>query len=578
MKWAAAALLCFFMQGALGSGLHEEAVGGTQAYSVELLAKAQPDECFHGVGEPYTSPPCASGKPKTNQAYLWSMTASDQSLWFGTAANPLCGAGAKAETGVNALPIVGEPRAGPLWVCEKQASSFAPPNPLVSPDWRSPRIFRFSRRDGHLEEHTPADPRISEVSGIRAAASQNHLVLLGGPGLPGNEPGVRFFLFGDSGEFLGSHTDPSINNIRQWVRAGKYLYLGAQSADGGDGVILRWDADPRHPFAFTVVGKLPAEAANITLHEGRLFATTWPDIPAYEEVQHFSGGALYMSPPLQEGGLLAEDVQNQWQKVWQAEDYEPDPVVGYTYGGGALASFDGWLYWGTMHIFGTGLEAFELTYGKRGGLEKPLAASLTRRPASLFRGRGFGDKLEIEVLYGFSHAPTFKPIKRDRRGIVRGVWTIAPNGMGKPLWGRAGFGNPWNGYVWSMAVWNNTLFWGTMDASYHVRATLQVAALEIPRLLGMPTFMFPPPATLKKDYGADLFALKGSDGPAVAITTDGLGDPGNFGFRSMEATPEGLYLGTANPYNLLYDPQDPLKSGGWELWRLGMQAAEESGM
>jgi len=44
-------------------------------YDWTLIGKAQADECFAGVGVPYPpGPPCASGQPKVNQAYVWGLT------------------------------------------------------------------------------------------------------------------------------------------------------------------------------------------------------------------------------------------------------------------------------------------------------------------------------------------------------------------------------------------------------------------------------------------------------------------------------------------------------------------------
>ena len=41
----------------------------------DLLAKAAPDECFNGIGMPYTGtvPICEYGMPKVNQAYVWGL-------------------------------------------------------------------------------------------------------------------------------------------------------------------------------------------------------------------------------------------------------------------------------------------------------------------------------------------------------------------------------------------------------------------------------------------------------------------------------------------------------------------------
>ncbi len=56
-----------------------------------LLAKAAPDECFDGIGVDYPAgPPCATGKAKVNQAYIWGMAKAGDDIWFGTMANTHC--------------------------------------------------------------------------------------------------------------------------------------------------------------------------------------------------------------------------------------------------------------------------------------------------------------------------------------------------------------------------------------------------------------------------------------------------------------------------------------------------------
>ena len=64
-------------------------------YQRDLLAKAEPDECFNGIralGDltPPVVPPCSEGQPKVNQAYVWGLTLAGSNLWFGTAANVHC--------------------------------------------------------------------------------------------------------------------------------------------------------------------------------------------------------------------------------------------------------------------------------------------------------------------------------------------------------------------------------------------------------------------------------------------------------------------------------------------------------
>src|SRR5688500_1646423 len=57
----------------------------------ELVARAQPDECYDGIGFPAGAPPCGEGTvPKTNEAYLGAAARSGDHAYFGTIANMPC--------------------------------------------------------------------------------------------------------------------------------------------------------------------------------------------------------------------------------------------------------------------------------------------------------------------------------------------------------------------------------------------------------------------------------------------------------------------------------------------------------
>ena len=164
----------------------------------KLLAKAQPDECFDGIGAPYPpGPPCASGQPKVNQAYVWGIAKTGPQIWFGTAANVQC----MVIGGMLGLEL---PHQTESWVCEFGESQLSPPLPGALGDWRPPRIYRYDTLTEMLVEKSPADARLARTLGLRSAGQLNDVILLAGPAL---DVGVNVFAFqADTGAYLGSQT------------------------------------------------------------------------------------------------------------------------------------------------------------------------------------------------------------------------------------------------------------------------------------------------------------------------------------------------------------------------------------
>ncbi|MEW6381688.1 MAG: hypothetical protein AB1611_19085 [bacterium] len=537
--------------------------------SRELLAKATPDECYNGIGNPYPpGPPCSQGKPKVNQAYVWGLAKSGSNIWVGTAPNVHCLA--MGTYGGNPDP---EPRETDSWVCEFGSSQYSRNYPYLPPaggDWRPPHIYTYNTVARTLTEKSPQDPAFRAMHGIRSAGSLGNIVFMGGPNALG---GITLCAFlSDSGTYLGSKNLPAYTNIRKWVVVDNVLYTAVRNATGqSKGSVLRWTGelaylpsnlpDLARLFQFTVVGNLrDGEGAELAEHEGRLFVTTWPgNMLAGEEI---TTAGLYMSPPIPQGGLTARDADG-WTKVWQVDDYEPDWVTAATYGGGALASFDGYLYWGTMHVPFTSALAHFTIYGMPDNPEDILTAVLaTYRPISIFRGRNFNNNPRMQLVYGMPYLPKYVP-PGDDPSSQAGHWEIVPTKMGPPIWGLSGFGNFFNNYTWTMSVYNNRLFIGTMDWSYFVGEQmsefLDFTIGSVPdTLLQLPTHFF----------GADLYRIESSRTPAVPESLAGVGNYTSYGIRTMLAD-DALYLGMANPMNLLTDPDDDLPEGGWELIRLG---------
>ncbi len=543
-------------------------------FRMDRLAKAQPDECFYGVGSDNNGPIPASGcpsgsQPKVDQAYVWGLAKAGDNLWFGTAPNVHC------------LVIGGylgmtAPIETDSYVCEfgqsKWARSTIAQNPgaagLVSAigDWRAPQVFTYNVSTRALTEMTSRVPagtlsylRLNSTLGLRSAGSLGNVVFLAGPGMQG---GINLFAFNADGTFINSTTFPQFTNIRKWLVVDGVLYVGVAGKDGG-GFVLRWTGSAAAPFSFEVVGSVDSDAAELAVHEGRLFVGTWPG-------GELAGGealaGLFMSGPIPIGGFhgsaynptpgVALPSAPQWTKVWDAGYYEPDPVTAATYGGGALVSFGDYLYWGTMHVpFLAGeanLQYYSSYYGGKPSELQTVAAFLgTHRAISIFRGKNFDSNPEMQLAYGESFLPVFNPASG---------WTFKPTKMGAPLYGPSGFGNFFNNYTWTMAIYDNRLFVGTMDWSYLAGDMLKSFVNDY---TGQPLTV--PVEIPKGHYGADLWSFKSPKGAANPISQDGVGNYTNYGIRTILSTAEALYLGMSNPMNLLTNPTDRVPEGGWEL-------------
>jgi hypothetical protein len=544
-------------------------------YQKAVLAKAAPDECFCGVSplgtpppNPTNNPPPCTGdcKAKVNQAYVWGLTLCGSNLWFGTAANVHClviGAYLNNTNPIQTESFVGE--FGHSYASQVRGL------PAKVGDWRPPRLYVYDtagktliEKDGTNVLPSSARTRLATTLGIRSAATwpgstqyPARVVLLAGPTLATNG-GLSMFAFdGDTGAFIASTNLLGYNNIRKWLVHDGVLYT-AVGRSLGSGRALRWNpnpAQPGYPFAFEVVGDFDGSGAELEIHEGRMFVSTWPGYGA-------GRSGLWMSPVIPPGGLDNTHT-GLWTKVWVTTDYEPDPVVAATYGAGALASFDGYLYWGTMHVPGFAMQAVATQYGLAlTNQDVMLAAGLgTHRAISIFRGRHFSEtnipNQNIDLAYGFANMPVYNAASNQ--------WELTANKMGKaPLFGWAGFGNLFNNYTWTMDTYQSNLYVGTMDFGYVGWDMLplflgadQIDQIELYFALNRfdPTLYF----------GADLFCFRSSANRAVPVMLNGMGNYSSYGIRTMVSTSNRLYLGMANPMNLMTDTNDAQPEGGWEL-------------
>ncbi len=514
-----------------------------------LLAKARPDECFVAIGvrTPINEDgSCDEGIPKVNQSYVWSLAKTRARLWGGSGPNVLC-----LVSGT--LLGTGTPIENDAWVCEYGEGPYVPPLSAGVGDWRPGMIFSYDLIADRFVDRTPDDPRIGETLGMRAAGASPDYVYVGGPGLGG---GINLFAYDAvSGRYLGSKHLPEFNNIRKWLYHEGVLYTAVGNTAGG-GSVLRFDADPSapdFPFDYHVVGVLNGDGSELAVHEGRLFASTWPNLVSGAGFP--APGAIWMSPPIPTGGLSDANAnpasgEPQWQPVFSYEQYDPDLVTAIATGMGALASFDGYLYFGPMHVPGVGLFAHQIAAQQFGYPIDPTETLLnSSRAIAIFRGRDFGTAdQKVELVYGSAALPAFNPF---RPGLG---WSVVPNSMGQlPLFGPSGFGNIFNNYTWGMQVYRGELYVVTMDWSFIANKLLAGGG-------------FPPiPVPIDPEgYGADVWRFPSANEPAVLESKNGFGNPLNYGGRMLLADDAFLYLGSANAMNLRAGADDEHK-GGWEL-------------
>ena len=551
-----------------------------------VLKKATVDECFYGVGDERNQYPIASpcgGQYKKNEAYIWGMTQFGDNIFFGTGANVMCLA-------VDSFIQIKTPyrRDGDL-VCEFSH------NVDGYGDWRPPALHIYNKTTHETRKlitpkpNDPAWDLLKFTTGIRSAGTHpSGIVFLAGPNLA---DGINMFAFnGRTGQLIGGKImDDGYSNIRKMtVGSDGNLYVGFGNSEASiekGGAIGRWagnlaqifSGDTSTLFDFEIVGKgFDGGATELTEHDGRLFISTWPDRKkAWPNPERNTGG-IWMSPPLP---LSADDIEpGKWQKMWAAGDYEPDPLVAGLIGGGASASFDGWFYWGTMHVPATSYQKWLAIYGEPTGryadVKRRVVMENVWREISLFRGRNFGTgQEEIELLYGGSSVFDNRTNERLNNQIIKqggGIpkpgeyrvyagdgynWTNKMNLMDqKPKYGRGGFGNEWNNYTWTMTVFNNDLYVGTMDHGQLAMEDDQVADYDYTR---------------RASYGGDLFKFESANMDANPVNRYGLGNEVNYGFRTIMNDGKNMYLGSANNANL-----DSVR-GGWELIKMSADYLQE---
>jgi hypothetical protein len=156
--------------------------------------------------------------------------------------------------------------------------------------------------------------------------------------------------------------------------------------------------------------------------------------------------------------------------------------------------------------------------------------------------------------------------------IICGEQRNTPDGFKIPLSGRGpGFNNIFTAYFWQMEEHEDWLYLGTLDHSisllYMRLELLSPTRRKLVELIGADRIV-------KCAGGFDLWKTKNGI-LWYPVTSKGLGNPLNYGLRTLQSTPFGLFLGTANPFTVGDNTYTfPNKSGGAEVW-LGQEGGSK---
>jgi hypothetical protein len=158
----------------------------------------------------------------------------------------------------------------------------------------------------------------------------------------------------------------------------------------------------------------------------------------------------------------------------------------------------------------------------------------------------------------------------DSWDLLVGEPRLTAYGLKLPLSGFGpGFDDFFNGYIWRMAAHDGWLYAGTFNWSVF----LPYINLELwPDVLREPVKRRGVDEIVDERGGFDLWRSR--DGVTwIPITLDGFGNHYNYGVRTLQSTPFGLFVGTANPFgpdvavktngSWHYEPNP---NGGTEIW------------
>ena len=249
-----------------------------------------------------------------------------------------------------------------------------------------------------------------------------------------------------------------------------------------------------------------------------------------------------------------------------------------------MVAWNGFLYAGTLNPM-SGFQLWKtraegeppyrwtrvITAGAYRGYLNEASASLCVFGDALYIGTGIaGGGYNRYHKIGPAPSELLRVYPDDTWELLAGAPRITPQGTKLPLSGLGpGFGNALNGYFWRMAEHDGWLYVGTYNAAVwfpFVPVQIPDDYLRLLKLRDTEEFV-------ERHGGCQLWRTH--DGESFTpVTIDGFGTRYNFGIRQLVSTPQGLFVGTANPFGpevgVKRDGRWTYESnprGGMEVWR-----------
>jgi len=455
-----------------------------------------------------------------SQSYPWAMALGSKNVWIGTGANVLCG-GANPGRKISFNTFMPS-RDTSVIRCERKNPEWIP---LDAPmNWRPPALWTIDRQT-HQPRQISVDT--STLLGFRSAGVIGNTVLMISEGISGSADFGKLIvvmLDDQNGNLvrlirLGPGGENGFSMPRNGVTFGDRYYFPYQNK--AEGMVMRV-ASVDVQGHFQSIGAFPGRGGIVTKYKDRLVFGAWGDKKTVARIYVSS------SYPF-----------SAWKPFFSFDQYDPDEGASMTYDTGAITEHNGWLYFGTIN---GPMLAIPNEIKSMGPIPNPVNAMGGERSVAVFRAKDIEtDHSVIENLYGRKAYPAHVSPMPSSWPLRPGLWLVKKTSM-PPKCGPAGFGNPNNRYIWSMASLGDRVYVGTMDMT----STLFASAVNLVE------------NTINtRIAGGDLYALDGDSGCDEPITKNGFGNPFVYGFRNLLASPEGLYIGGANPFN---------KTGGWHLY------------